>query len=187
MLTAKSLVYVTSKMYNPAHDFAVSVVDVSGGSQVSGDDTMRVTYAVFRTMRLCSVVALWITASGCFNMPADSSSTSDSESPASASEPVIKLYAGTSLPQTGPDGTLMSFSIDYQFTQGGPDPTAKYVWVIERSQGDPFQRLIQLKGKGTLQILIPGWRPGEGPFESHIAKASDEGTLGKISGSVPLL
>ena len=80
----------------------------------------------------------------------------------------------------------MSFSMDYQFTQGGPDPTAKYVWVIERSQGDPYQRPVQLNGKGTLQILIPGWRPGEGPFQSHIAEVSDEEALGKVSGSIAL-
>ena len=142
---------------------------------------MRVTCAAFRVIRICSVAALWITASGCFNMPTDSSSSSDTsaaganapqaDSPSAASQPPIKLYAGTSLPQTGPDGTLMSFSIDYQFTQGGPDPTAKYVWVIERSQGDPYQRPVQLNGKGTLQILLPGWRPGEGPFQSHIAES----------------
>ena len=80
----------------------------------------------------------------------------------------------------------MSFSMDSQFTQGGPDPTAKYVWVIERSQGDPYQRPVQLNGKGTLQILIPGWRPGEGPFQSHIAEVSDEEALGKVSGSIAL-
>jgi hypothetical protein len=171
----------------------------SGESQQSGDCTMRVTCAVFRATRLCLVTALWIAASGCeFEIPSDPSSTSDTsatksnaaapqtESLSSASQPPIKLSVGVALPQTGPTGTLMSFSMDYQFTQSGPDPTAKYVWVIERSQGDPYQRPVQLNGKGTLQILIPGWRPGEGPFQSHIAEIFDEEDLGKVSGSIAL-
>ena len=173
--------------------------DDSGGSQGSGDCAMRVTCSIFRATLLCLIAALWIAASGCeFEQLLDPSSTSNTsatksnaaapqtESLSSALQPPIKLSVGVALPQTGPTGTLMSFSMDYQFTQGGPDPTAKYVWVIERSQGDPYQRPVQLNGKGTLQILIPGWRPGEGPFQSHIAEVSDEEVLGKISGSIAL-
>ena len=80
----------------------------------------------------------------------------------------------------------MSFSVDYRFTQGGPDPTATYIWVIERSQGDSHQQAVELNSNGTLQAFVPGWLPGEGPFQSHIAEVSDEEALGKLSSSIPL-
>jgi hypothetical protein len=158
---------------------------------------MRVTRSIFRATQLCLVAALWIAASGCeFEQLLDSSSnTTATKSNTAANrigslppaqQPPIKLSAGVALPQTGPTGTLMSFSVDYQFTQGGPGPTAKYVWVVERSQGGPYQQPVQLNGKGTLQTLVPGWRPGEGPFRSHIAEISDEEALGKVSGSIEL-
>lgn len=170
--------------------------DDPGGSQESGDCAMRVTCAIIRATLLCLVAALWIAVIGCeFEQDSDPSSTSATKSNAAAprteslppaQQPPIKLSAGVALPQTGPTGTLMSFSVDYQFTQGGPDPTAKYVWVIKRSQGDPYQRPVQLNSKGTLQTLIPGWRPEEGPFQSHIAEVSDEEALVKVSGSITL-
>jgi len=87
--------------------------------------------------------------------------------PAAASLASIQLSAGVALPQTGPDGTLMSFSVDYEFVQG--DPSAEgYAWVIERAHGGPARQQVRLSGKGTLQVLIPGWRPENGPFQMHI-------------------
>jgi hypothetical protein len=72
------------------------------------------------------------------------------------------------LPQTGPTGILMSFSVEYRFTRGQPNPSSPYVWVIERSRGNAAKMAVRLAPSGTLQILIPGWRPEEGPFQSHI-------------------
>jgi len=65
----------------------------------------------------------------------------------------------------------MSFSVDYQFTQGEPDP-AGYVWVIERTRGQPARLLGRLAREGNLMTLIPGWRPEEGPFQTHIEDRS---------------
>ena len=65
----------------------------------------------------------------------------------------------------------MSFSVDYQFTQGEPN-TSGYVWVIQRAQGAPAKQPVRLARQGNLPILIPGWRPEEGPFQSHIEDRS---------------
>ena len=100
----------------------------------------------------------------------------------SASKPAVQLSAGVALPQTGPTGTLMSFSVDYRFTQGQPDRSSPYVWVIERSRGEPARQEVRLTDRGTLQILIPGWRPEEGPFQTHI----EDPNARKLSDSAPL-
>lgn len=86
--------------------------------------------------------------------------------------PAIRLSAGLALPQTGPTGILMSFSVDYKFTAGEPNPTSPYVWVIQRAKGGPARVGVRLGQKGTLPVLIGGWRPEQGPFQSHIEDAS---------------
>ena len=86
--------------------------------------------------------------------------------------PAIRLSAGVALPQTGPTGILMSFSVDYKFTAGEPNPTSPYVWVIQRAKGGPARVGVRLGQKGTLPVLIGGWRPEQGPFQSHIEDAS---------------
>ncbi len=48
----------------------------------------------------------------------------------------IELSTGVALAQTLPEGTSMSFSVDYRVAKDAKvDPKAKYVWVIERSGG----------------------------------------------------
>jgi hypothetical protein len=91
--------------------------------------------------------------------------------PASEGQEAIRLSAGVALPQTGPEGTLMSFSVDYQFTQGKPISSG-YVWVVERAHGGPAKQLVQLARQGNLPILINGWRPEDGPFQTHIEDRS---------------
>ena len=60
------------------------------------------------------------------------------ETPPSAgtNQTSIQLSAGVALPQTGPDGTLMSFSVDYEFAQGEPSTDGDF-WVIERARQAP--------------------------------------------------
>ena len=60
-------------------------------------------------------------------------------------------------------GTLMSFSVDYEFVQGEPSPEG-YVWVIERAHGNPARQSVKLSKQGNLPILIQGWRPRGRPF-----------------------
>jgi hypothetical protein len=65
----------------------------------------------------------------------------------------------------------MSFSVDYEFTEGEPSSSG-YVWVIERAHGSPAKQPVQLARQGNLPILIQGWRPEDGPFQAHIEDRS---------------
>jgi len=83
-----------------------------------------------------------------------------------AEQHTIALSTGVALPQTGPEGTLMSFSVDYEVIAGEPDPKG-YIWVIERAKGPPLRQPVRLAKKGNLPILVPGWRPEDGPFHTY--------------------
>jgi len=85
---------------------------------------------------------------------------------------VIDLSAALSLPQTGPEGTMMGFSVDYQFSQGQPQPSETFYWVIERAKGTPVKIAKRLQLKGNLQDFITTWRPEQGPFQTHIEDSS---------------
>jgi len=98
-----------------------------------------------------------------------------------ASQPAIALSAGVALPQTGPEGTLMSFSVDYRFTRGKPRSSG-YVWVIQRTRGAPARQPVRLAEKGNLPILIMGWRPEQGPFRAHL----EDHVGNKLSPSIEL-
>ncbi|MBN1910238.1 MAG: hypothetical protein JW818_10905 [Pirellulales bacterium] len=93
----------------------------------------------------------------------------------------VQLSAGVALPQTGPTGILMSFGIDYEFAQGGPDPNVQYGWIIQRRQGQPAAVPVKLKNKGTLQTMAPGWEPREGPFQCYLIELRSDGTRRQIS------
>jgi hypothetical protein len=96
--------------------------------------------------------------------------------------PPIRLSTGVALPQTGPTGILMSFSLDYQFLRGEPGSTTQYFWVIEPKRGNSYKQSVRLDRQGTLEILIPGWRPEMGPFQTHMEDRSGH----RLSASVPL-
>jgi hypothetical protein len=97
---------------------------------------------------------------------------------------------GVALPQTGPEGILMSFSVEYD----APPSTANskslasksnppdYIWVIERAHGAPFKQAVHLSGQNTLVVLINGWRPTEAPFTTHIEDRSGH----RLSASIDL-
>jgi hypothetical protein len=80
----------------------------------------------------------------------------------------------------------MSFSVDYQFVQGAPDPAGQYLWVIEPARGKPVEMVVQLESEGTLQWFVETLRPESGPFQSHLAEAKPEGGRLAISVSVPM-
>jgi hypothetical protein len=80
----------------------------------------------------------------------------------------IRLSTGVALAQTGPDGTMMLFSVDYEVTQGGPNASG-YLWVIERAHGASAKLDVKLTAKGTLETaMTEKWRPEDGPFHSHL-------------------
>lgn len=101
-------------------------------------------------------------------------------------QPPIGLSAGVALPQTGPTGTMMSFSVDYRFIRGEPHSSPRYIWVIERANGEPLGHIARLATKGTLQTFILQWRPEQGPFRTHIEEMSADGSTRRVSRSVPL-
>jgi hypothetical protein len=88
--------------------------------------------------------------------------------PAVVQQKSIQLTAGVALAQTGPEGTLMMFSVDYEVVQGDPNAMG-YVWVIERARGNSAKVDVKLKPNATLTTAIGGgWRSEDGPFHCHL-------------------
>jgi hypothetical protein len=116
-----------------------------------------------------------------YSPPFGKASAASQDRKSNDAEP-IQLSLGVSLPQTGPEGILMSFSVDYEM-QIEPSKTT-YVLVIEREQGKPAKIERKLsKKKDRLVAIISGWRPEEGPFQAHL-----EDNKGKrLSNNVVLL
>ena len=69
---------------------------------------------------------------------------------------LVRLSAGTSLPQSLPTGTTMSFSVDYGLRQKPGNSSIQYFWVIERTMGSPLAIPVKLTAKGTLTQLTTG-------------------------------
>jgi hypothetical protein len=134
------------------------------------------------------------------SVPAPSSTPAPASAPTSAPPParaiaptprprttnLVRLSAGTSLPQSLPTGTTMSFSVDYGLRQKPGNSSIKYFWVIERTMGSPLAIPVQLRAKGTLTQLTTGWRPEHGPFRCYIALRNSSGKLTPVSATVPL-
>jgi hypothetical protein len=76
---------------------------------------------------------------------------------------------------------MMTFSVDYRFTAGGPGPSP-YVWVIQPAKGQAVKQQVPLRRRGTLQGIVQQFRPENGPFRTHLEDA--RGT--PVSPSVPL-
>ena len=94
----------------------------------------------------------------------------------------VRLSAGVALPQTLPDGSVMTFSVDYEFLPGhAPASSGGYVLVIQRPHGPPGRFPVQLRAKDTLAVFT-NWHPSEGPFHAHLEDASGQ----RISDSVEL-
>ena len=117
-------------------------------------------------------------------LSAPSTQPSGAATNAAANSYPVTLSTGVALAQTGPDGVLMSFSVDYEFDDQ-PNASCEYLWVIKRSRGEPAGIPVDLQQKGTLQTLVPKWRPEEGPFEAHIVESCD-GRKREVSKSIAL-
>lgn len=99
---------------------------------------------------------------------------------------LVTLSAGTALPQSLPTGTTMSFSVDYTLRERPAGSSVQYFWVIERTTGSPVSIPVQLKARGNLVRLLPGWRPEHGPFRAYISARTSSGQVKQISRPVPL-
>jgi hypothetical protein len=118
------------------------------------------------------------------------SATAPASAPAPARPPrttnLVRLSAGTSLPQSLPTGTTMHFSVDYSLRQQPTQSSAQFFWIIERTIGPPITIPVTLKTKGTLIKLTAGWRPEHAPFRCYIAIRNSSGKMTPVSTTVPL-
>ena len=55
----------------------------------------------------------------------------------------IKLTAAVALAQTGVEGELMSFSVDYRFSKGDLNKESQYLWVVTPGQGPPLEQPVK--------------------------------------------
>jgi len=98
----------------------------------------------------------------------------------------IRLSAGTALPQTGPEGTLMSFSIDYQAGEYRPAGDVRLVLTIEAAGGKRVEEPIQIAASGTWALFVGGWDPEAGPFQAYVEEISAAGSRRRVSAQAPL-
>jgi hypothetical protein len=98
----------------------------------------------------------------------------------------IRLAAGTALPQTGPEGTLMSFSVDYQTAGYQPQPSVRCVLVIERGDRQRVEQPAEVAASGTWAAFVQGWPPEAGPFQAWVEEISGTGSRRPLSAVVPL-
>jgi hypothetical protein len=99
--------------------------------------------------------------------------------PASGGDVDLHLKVGVALPQTGPNGTLMGFSVDYYLIAGSLHEEARYskfYWVIEGMEGFRLATQIpQLKQSDNLLLLKDGWRPENGPYRCYVVEERRDG------------
>ncbi len=80
----------------------------------------------------------------------------------------VDLSAAVALPMTGPEGTMMGFSVDYRLKGAGAPSQSSYVWVIEGRPGKVYRLPVKLNVQGNLMFVIQDWRPEDGPFRCRI-------------------
>ncbi|MGQ9760920.1 MAG: hypothetical protein ACUVQH_03310 [Thermogutta sp.] len=94
----------------------------------------------------------------------------------------VDLSAAVALPMTGPEGTMMGFSVDYRIKGALPTGPSPFVWVIEGQGGKIYRLPVRLESQGNLMLMVPEWRPEDGPFRCRI-----EDQMGRpISSSVDM-
>ncbi|GEM_PF-1055755 len=78
----------------------------------------------------------------------------------------VDLSVPVSLPQTGPEGTMMSFGVEYRLRAEAPrDQT--YTWAIQSRTGKLFRMdALRLESQGNLMTIVTEWRPEDGPFRT---------------------
>jgi hypothetical protein len=124
-------------------------------------------------------------AAGGFGAPQLNPQAQPPAAPAAASFP-IRLSAGTSLPQTGPEGTLMSFSVDYQAAGYRPPLGARCVLVVERGDRKRVEQPAEVAANGTWALFVEGWPPEAGPFQAHVDEITEAGSRRAVSTTVLL-
>lgn len=94
----------------------------------------------------------------------------------------VDLSAAVALPMTGPEGTMMGFSVDYRIKGAIPTGPSPFVWVIQGQGGKIYRLPVKLDSQGNLMLIVPEWRPEDGPFRCRI----EDQTGRAISASVDM-
>ncbi|GIX02431.1 MAG: hypothetical protein KatS3mg112_1368 [Thermogutta sp.] len=66
----------------------------------------------------------------------------------------------------------MGFSVDYQFRGETAPGSGSFFWFIEGSHGKQYRLAVKLDARGNLMLVIPGWRPEDGPFRCRLEDQS---------------
>jgi hypothetical protein len=80
----------------------------------------------------------------------------------------VDLSAAVALAMTGPEGTMMGFSVDYRVKGTSLSGQSPFVWVIEGQGGKIYRMPVKLESQGNLMLVVPEWRPEDGPFRCRI-------------------
>lgn len=95
----------------------------------------------------------------------------------------VRLSEGVAEPKSTPAGVAMSFRVDYKVTRG-LNPSARYLFVIEGNGGKRSGQPTPLARGGTLEVLVHGWKPEDGPFEGRIDEVTRDGHRRPVSKSL---
>ncbi len=99
--------------------------------------------------------------------------------PPTNASPRIQLSTGIALAQTLPDGTSVLCSMEYQWVGGGALPGVEYLWVIELGNGQRMTGLANVsKRNGTIQAILRGVKPDQGPFKAAVFVKNQNPGLG---------
>jgi hypothetical protein len=94
-----------------------------------------------------------------------------------ASSGRLRLSAGVALAQSLPDGTSVMISMDYEWIDGGPEAGAEYGWVVELGNGQRMSGAANVsKRRGTVQGILRGIKPDQGPFRGAVFAKRSTGT-----------
>lgn len=63
---------------------------------------------------------------------------------------------------------MMGFSVDYRMKGASPSGQSPFVWVIEGQGGKIYRLPVKLELQGNLMLVVPEWRPEDGPFRCRI-------------------
>ncbi len=103
---------------------------------------------------------------------APATSTGVTSPPAPAAGPAtlnVELETAVALAQTGPDGTLVGFSVDYKFATAPPQ-VARFGLLLARLDGQTMLAEQTLQTEGNIAVLVPSWKPEHGPFTASIVQ-----------------